>query len=721
MNTTLGSRLRKILTIGAVTGALAAQTVTAADPKPAGPEALPLSRVVMFSSGVGFYEHAGQIEGTKQVELKFNVDDVNDLLKSLVLRDLNGGKISTVTYASRDPITRTLKTFAIDLTTNPTLANLLDQVRGEKVEIEVVGGEPVQGTILGIERRKQPQEKQVIEVEYLNLVTDRGLKSFPLASAVGVKLLNESLDRELRQALVVLAMGHSTDKKAVTLNFVGEGKRAVRVGYIQQSPIWKTSYRLVLDDQKKPYLQGWALVENVSETDWKDVSLTLVSGRPISFVMDLYQPLYVPRPNVELELFASLRPQRYGQDLAKNEQEFAARHAGNRDKDAYGRRMERLAENQAAKKQPAGAAGAVPASPAYARAASELSLDSLGREPNADQGYFAYLGDSVNSAASAGNVGELFQYVIDTPVNLPRQQSAMLPIVQEDVQGEKVSIYNAGVHPKHPLNGLRLKNSTKLHLMQGPITVFDGNAYAGDAQIDDIAPGSERLISYAMDLDTEVAIDTPATPEALVSVRLVKGTIIAGRKYVRTQIYTVKNSGARTKTVLIEQPRDDQWKLITPSKPDEQTRDKNRYAVKAEPGVPVKLTVTEEMVMEQHFAASNVDDNTIQFYLKAKVISESVKAKLAELIERKQAIAQASHQLQVVSGEIQTIGSEQSRIRQNMQQLDRQSPVYARYVKMFSEQEDRIAQLRISETKLREELQKLQVSLDQFMLMMDAT
>ncbi|HEX3869323.1 MAG TPA: hypothetical protein VHV77_02685, partial [Pirellulales bacterium] len=279
-------------------------------------DALPLTRIVLYTSGVGFFEHNAQIDGSRQVDLKFSVDDVNDLLKSMVLQDFDGGNISNVTYASRDPITKTLKTFAIDLTTNPTLADLLAQVRGERIEIQLVGSKTLQGVIVGIETRKEKLgDKDTIESPYLNLLTDEGLRSFSLNDVVIVKLLNESLDGELRQALTTLALGHATEKKTVSLKFDGQGKRRVRVGYVQQSPIWKTSYRLVLGDKQKPMIQGWALVENTTERDWSDVKLTLVSGRPISFVMNLYEPLYLQRPVVEPELFASLRPQVYGQDL----------------------------------------------------------------------------------------------------------------------------------------------------------------------------------------------------------------------------------------------------------------------------------------------------------------------------------------------------------------------------------------------------------------------
>src|SRR6185312_8226218 len=126
-----------------------------------------VKKVVLYNAGVGFFERRAEIDGNAKVDLKFNATEINDLLKSMVLQDLAGGRISTVTYASMDPITKTLKTFAIDLTSNPTLANLLDQVRGEKVEIEAPNR--VTGTILGVETREQQvgDKDRVVKTEYL--------------------------------------------------------------------------------------------------------------------------------------------------------------------------------------------------------------------------------------------------------------------------------------------------------------------------------------------------------------------------------------------------------------------------------------------------------------------------------------------------------------------------------------------------------------------------
>jgi len=525
----------------------------------------------------------------------------------------------------------------------------------------------------------------------------------PLATVGRIKLTNEKLDGELRQALAVLALGHATDKKTVTLNFTGQGKRPVQVGYVQQAPIWKTSYRLVLGDKDAPFLQGWAIVENTTEDDWKDVRLTLVSGRPISFVMNLYQPLYVQRPVVEPELFASLRPQTYGQDMGRANLEFA-------NKSMAGANLAQA--NLAAK------AAAEPLAPAPAPASASARSRFL-RE--ATDYSAATLQQGVQSAAQAANVGELFQYAIDAPVTIARQQSAMLPIVNGSVQGEKVSIYNQAVQAKHPLNGLKLVNSTGLHLMQGPITVFDDGAYAGDARIEDLQPGTERLISYAMDLDTEVAPEGANKPEQLVSLKLVKGTAISSRKYERSQQYTVKNSGKKTKKVLIEYPLEANWKLVAPDKPTEKTRDLYRFAVMAEPGKPAKLRVSEEQVAEQHIAITGLDDGTIQYYLSAKVVSDGVKKALAEVVKRKTDIQTLATSAQQLEAQIATIGQEQARIRENMQRLDKNTDLYNRYVKKFTEQEDQIEKFRGEIRELQTKITAQQKSLDEYLLGLDVT
>jgi len=665
---------------------------------------LPLKRIVLFTSGVGFFEHAGQVEGDAKVEMQFKTGDINDLLKSMVVQDLDGGQVSTVTYASKDPITKTLKGFSIDLTTNPTMAQLLQQLRGERVVVEAPN--ELSGVILGVETRKvKLGDHETTEQSVLNLVTDQGLRAVSLDTVARIKLANEQLDAELRKALAVLASGHSADKKSVELSFLGKGTRHVRMGYIQAAPIWKTTYRLVLTDDQKPLLQGWAIVENTTEDDWSNVNLTLVSGRPISFTMDLYQPLYVPRPEVQLELYASLLPQVYGQ----------AWTGGGTDYGGCAGRSMALGGQFAAGKVAAAERGEVRV---------EEELERLPTKENTSKALALYSPsrrwrEGIQSAAQAANVGNLFQYVIATPVSLPRQQSAMLPIANADVKGEKLSIYNASVQAKHPLYGLRFTNTTDLYLMQGPITVFDGGVYAGDARIEDLPPGGQRLISYGIDLDTEVAPLTKNQPEELLNVHLVKGTMLTERKYTRSQEYTVKNSGKKAKTVLVEYPIDAAWTLVSPKKPTEKTSDLYRFAVEAKPGVPATLVVDEERTIRQQVALTNLDDNTIQFYQSAKVVGDKVKAALSEIVKRKHELQQVAVGRQQREQRIRQIAEDQNRVRLNMDRLDRASELYKSYVKKFTNQEEEVVNLNEEIASLTERETSLRKSLDEYMMGLD--
>ncbi len=649
--------------------------------------ALPLEKVVLFTSGVGFFQHGGKVDGDAQVEMAFKSEQINDLLKSMVLEDRDGGTVAAVSYASRDPITKTLGTFAVNLTDNPSIGQILGRLRGARIEVEAAP--PASGTIVGVEKRTVPVgDDQTVEKEFVTILTKEGLRTLALDTITRLKLLDERLQGELEKALAVLALGTDNDRKSVTLDFAGKGARRVRVGYVQEAPVWKTSYRVVLGaedgkaaekdkdkKQEKALLQGWAIVENTTDQDWKDVRMSLVSGRPISFRMDLYQPLYVPRPEVRQELYASLLPQQYGQDLAKRDREFAA--AGERQG-----RIQLARPEKAASGLRGAAAADAPAESSVVGDGKALSLD------------MAANAGSIQSVAQGAALGELFRYEIDKPVSIARQRSAMLPIVSEQIEAEKVSIYDDRVLAKHPLAGLRLVNLTKLNLMQGPVTVYDGGVYAGDARVEDLVPGSERLVSYAVDLDVEVAPRTEPRPEEIVSVKLAKGTLVVTRKLARRKIFEIKNSGADAVKLLVEHPREEPWKLVALEKPAETTRDRYRFAVTAEPGKPVTLEVAEEQQTLQQLALVNTDDSTILFFTNAKQTSPAVKEALTAVIERKREIERFVQERAKREQEVNVVGQEQERIRQNMAQLERTSDLYTRYVQKFAVQEDRVETLR---------------------------
>ena len=262
----------------------------------AGP--LPLTDIVLFTSGVGYFQRGGSVDGTTIVQLDFKTNQVSDLLKSMVVRDCDGGVVSGVSYSPRDPLNRILQTFAIDLSSNPGIQALLAQMRGNDVAIRYTidrgpEREPehgsARGTVLGIERA-------VTGATVVNLVDEGEVSPVDLATIDSVRVLTPRIAGALHEALDLIASTKREEDNTVSVAFSGNGRRRVQVGYLLESPIWKTSYRLLVGEQDEHLLQGWGIVENTTEEDWRDVRLTLVSGQPISFRMELYEPHYVQRP-----------------------------------------------------------------------------------------------------------------------------------------------------------------------------------------------------------------------------------------------------------------------------------------------------------------------------------------------------------------------------------------------------------------------------------------
>jgi hypothetical protein len=238
------------------------EPVKPADLKPA--VSLPISQVILFNSGVGHFTRSGEVEGDARVDLSFPEQDINDLIKSMTLRDLSpNGRVAAVTYDSHDPIDRTLASFAINLNNSPSFAQILTQARGEQVEVTLINtaNQPgnLTGKIISVEQQQVPsKEGSPVTIMVLNLWCAEGVRAVKLGEVQRLRFANPVIENEMRRALETLALSHDAQKKAVSLHFSGEGKRKVEVGYVVESPIWKTSYRLVLDKEgaNKPYLQG---------------------------------------------------------------------------------------------------------------------------------------------------------------------------------------------------------------------------------------------------------------------------------------------------------------------------------------------------------------------------------------------------------------------------------------------------------------------------------
>jgi hypothetical protein len=715
--------LRKLAWVVPVAGAvgggaavhhwLAAVAVAQQEVKPA--VTLPVTRVVLFNSGVAYYSRSGEVDGDARVDLAFQENDINDLIKSMVLEDFGGGRVAAVSYDSREPISRTLASFSINLEGQPSFASVLQQARGERVEVTTTPtaqNQPgkLNGSIIGVETQVVPggANQPPTPVAVLNLWCAEGMRAVKLSEVQQLRFLNPVIESEFRRALEVLALNHDAAKKAVSLHFAGDGRRRVQVGYVVEAPIWKTSYRLVLDAQgkgAKPYLQGWAIVENTTDEDWSGVKMALISGRPISFKMDLYNPLFVPRPTVEPELFASLRPPTYDGG-------FAGRNGrpGVATDDAVGLADGAMAGGvpgrsgaagafggrgmAGAKGDPKAAGAAGPAPPGLE--AGEALRRSVRADANGEGGQrlekemAARLATAaVGSAATAGKLGDFFQYAIDHPVSLARQKSALLPIVGKDVEGTRVSIYNPAVQPKHPLLGLRFKNTSGMHLSQGPITVFEGSTYAGDTRVLDVQPNEERLVSYAIDLGTEVDPQAGPGTSRITNVRAVKGIVTTTTKVREEKKYRVANRSQTDRTLIIEHPnRTNQgFKLVETAAPVEDTKDVYRFQHAVKAGEEKTFAVHEERDVATTVALSNNPDGQIRFFLSLTEASPGLKQKLGEALKLKGAWDGQARELAEVKANIARIGTDQDRIRKNLAATPREAEVYQTYLQRLAAQE----------------------------------
>jgi hypothetical protein len=249
---------------------------------------------------------------------------------------------------------------------------------------------------------------------------------------------------------------------------------------------------------------------------------------------------------------------------------------------------------------------------------------------------------------------------------------------------------------------VKLKNASALHLMQGPITVFDAGTYAGDAQITDLAPGAEQLVTYALDLDTEVQAVAGSSPVSLVSVRITRGIFLYTSKAQQERIYTIKSNGTKSRTVLVEHPYQPEWTLTTPKEPLERTRDAYRFAVPVPAKKSATLSVVQTRMIEQSIALTNLGSDQVALYIKNPIVSPAVKAALQKLADFQQKAADTAAQRTAKEQRVSEISNDQSRIRANMDRLSQGSDLYKRYVKTLSDEEDELAKLRDDIARLRD-------------------
>src|SRR4051794_17267385 len=471
---------------------------------------LPIKHVILYKHGMGFFERVGAVPSGEEARLDFKTTDMNDILKSLIVNDLSGNRVLGIRYDSNESLQQRLDQFPFTVGNGQLISAFLDGLKGAKIELKTAD-HPVSGTILSARSiQAGPDSDRKTFREQVSLLLDSGdIATYDLGSVASLRLLDPQLQTQLKKYLQAVNEVRSLDKRSVYIEAPASGQRNLQVQYVTPAAIWKSSYRLSLDSQKST-LEGWAIVDNTTEEDWNNVQLSVVSGRPISFISQLDTPRYGQRQIAELPEDRAAGPVVYGGSVDSARAPAPAPASG------------RVAER-------AGAVGGVtqPAAPNVIPKSYSLKSDSN----------FA---QSTVEGASGAQLGELFEYNFSQPITLKRSQSAMLPFLQGPISARKLLIFSSN-GSEHPVNAAELTNNTTKTLDGGPITVYDSGAYAGEALVETLKAGDKRLIGYAVDYGTRVTTAFDSGSQTIREIHVESGVLQMRYADHQTRTYTIKN------------------------------------------------------------------------------------------------------------------------------------------------------------------------------------
>ena len=629
--------------------AIAAASTFAAD--------LPVKQVVLYKHGVGYFERSGELAAGESARLDFKAAEMNDVLKSLIIEEKGGAKVTGLRYDSSEPLEQRLAEFPFKLGAAQPLSAVLDQLKGARVELKA-GGETVSGAIVG--GRLIPGDDKRQQQEQVTLLLDSGeLRNVDLTAVAGLRFTDPKLQAQFKDYLAALVSSRSKDKRSVYIDSSDSKARQLLASYMIPTPVWKSSYRLIFDKSAQPTLEGWAIVDNTTGEDWTNIQLALVSGRPISFISRLYEPRYVQRPVAELPEDSAARPVIHEGDFGPSAGLLAGTGRDEREKAAPRAQM-------------------MPAAP-------PPSVDMLRTS----------MSSSVAASAATRELGELFEYRIPAPVTVRKSESAMLPFLQQKIAARKLLVYS-DPSSEHPTNAAELTNATGKTLDGGPITVFDGGAYGGEALMETLKTGDKRLISYAVDLGTRITAQFDSKADTVREIHFRRGILTARAAAIETRTYTIRNVDQKPKTLIIEHPVRPGYHLVD-RKPAETTASAYRFEVKLAPGATEKFPVTEERVYDNTISIANLTPDLLTIYIRNKALSDTARKQLEQIASLKSQIAATDADSRRTESDIANMIKDQDRLRQNITSLNQvsgQQQQVQSYAKQLADQESKLAALR---------------------------
>ncbi|MBV9155683.1 MAG: hypothetical protein JO097_05455 [Acidobacteriaceae bacterium] len=634
---------------------------------------IPVKQVTLYKHGIGFFEREGLVGNGDEARLDFKATDMNDVLKSLTVTDASGSRITGVRYDSNETLEQQLQKYPFKIGDQEFLSAFLDRIKGARIELRSAD-HAISGAIVGSRAIEVgPDSEQKLLREQVTLLLDSGeVGNYDLTATTSIRLLDSRLQEQLKQYLQTLAQSKAKDKRSIYIVSSGLAPRNMRISYISPTAIWKSSYRLTLGD-KESKLEGWAIVDNTTDEDWKDVRLSVVSGRPISFISPLDTPRYGRRELAELPEDQAAGPVVYSGSMDGPPPPAAA-----------------VAPGSGSGYEP-GSGGGVGGG--VYRMGADVKSKTVTQAVALEQS--AALQTSTVQGATGATLGELFEYHFAGPVTIKKNESAMLPFLQDTIAARKLLIYTEQ-DGEHPVNATEITNHTSKTLDGGPVTVFDGGAYAGEALFETLKDGDKRLIGYAVDFGTRIttAFDTGRRNIREIHVKNGAMQLLYGEHQTRT--YTIRNVDPKPKTLLIQQEGIGQYSVLSPS-PVERTASAYRFEIKVPANGSQLLKVEEERVYAN---TTEVISSTPDFLLTIvmnKELTDASRKLLQGVLDLRLHLGQTEANLELAKSRTNDLTEEQGRLRQNIDSLNRvkgQEDQVRKYSVQLSDNEGQLAKLR---------------------------
>jgi hypothetical protein len=633
---------------------------------------LPVRKVVLYKNGVGYFEHAGTVSGNQKVSIDFTSSQLNDVLQSLTVLDNGGGRIGGVNYNSTMPLADQLRTLALRLQDYPSTVAVYQAFRGQRVEVTGAGS-PATGRLVNIEFRKETDKNGTTSEDhyYLILATDAGaLRTVELSDSLSMRMTDPSLQKQLAYYLELVASGQNQQARHLTMDARGQGQRELQVSYISEVPVWKSTYRLVFPPTANGMatLQGWAVVDNTVGADWDNVQLSLVAGAPHSFIQPLSQPVYTHRPEIPIATQYQNAPQIH--EAAESITADSSLHGVVAPASPQPRLLEQVVgAYSSATGEPKSLAGSTD------RFVGTGSGNGYGVGSGGNiGGALMRPGAGVTRASDSFQSGDVstnafddfFEYTLAQPVTIHKNESAMVPILQQNLPVEHVTLWSA--RDNTPLRAVWLENKSDLTLDAGSFSIFESGEFAGEGLLAPIHPGEKRLLSYAADQAVRVHPGGFASTRILHHIAMHQGVLVESSSSVTENTYTVTNAAPESRTVIVEHPRKPNATLDSEPKPTETTASAYRFRVEVKPHESVDLHVGERTTAEERISINPTDDRTA-FLIAVTKYSPELEEKLKPLIAAEVALSDLNRKIDNIKAKETTLSDDEERDRNNLTAL----------------------------------------------------